>query len=223
MTRTGLDHDWVASQALAMAHLESTGRGDDVRHLLERYDNAVTLYAAGRTPSVLPDPGVPALLGYADLADALVTLCGEPEPIPGYGVSFIDIHTGASIEPGDVTDDEPGRAVVWATQLAGCGVRGDHAMADAMVGALEHLPQIHAAYRLLCLLSGAGAALSTRYHIDRGDVRIIEVLNGTPALYRAECSDCGASLSYSNSRQMRDDAAAHHVMEASHTVRRWTE
>lgn len=235
MTRTGLDHDWVASTALALAHLEGTGERTYVQALLGRYDDAVTLYAALRAPGQLwtagpaesgaagPSVAAASLAGYADLADALVDICGEPEPIPGYGVSFVDINTGATMEPGDITDDEPGRAVVWGTQLTGCGVRGDREMADAMVAALETLPPLDAAYRLLCLVAGAGEALHTRYHIDAGDGRVVEALGGQPATYRAQCSDCGADLSTSGSRQIRDAIAARHVVHQSHVVRRWAE
>jgi hypothetical protein len=223
MTRTGLDDAWVRSVALAAAYIESQpGHADDVKALLARYQDAAMgladLGALEATPG--PDPYTLAVESFLDLADALVDLCAEPQPIEGFTLTFVNADDGRLAAPEDFTHDEAGRAVIWGSQLAVAATAGHRDTADAMVAMLAEAPMLDAAYRLLCFINGVAHILRHRYHVDAGDARTVEALGGEPVTYTAQCSDCAKLIDWTSSREHRDGSAAWHTFRESHAVTR---
>lgn len=221
MTRTGLDDAWIRSVALALAYIESQpGRADDVKALLARYQDAAMglagLAALDGLPA--PDPDTLSVQSFLDLADALVDLCAEPQPIEGFTLTFVNADDGRLASPEDFTHDEAGRAVIWGSQLAVAATAGQRDTADAMVAMLAEAPMLDAAYRLLCFINGVAHILRHRYHTDAGDARTVEALGGQPVTYTAHCPYCANALDWTTSREHRDASAAAHTFSTSHAV-----
>lgn len=230
MTRSQIPAEWLDAHAFAGVTLWRHGRPDDARRLFDRVQVGGQCWHGVHLPA--RETYRWSVLALADAAEAVLRLV-KPEQHPGgFAVQFTNLDDGQPMDPGDFLYDADGRAAVWAARAVVAAANGDQDTITSLVATVAELPASAdgiAAALLHYDRVTVGAAPLVALQVDADNLADMErTLSGAKHPTHAwRCADrCyvaqGDERNYTGNRDVRELAAAEHVLNYAHIVTRET-